>query len=174
MDSEEFKKICGQFATGVAIITAQNHADKPVGLTINSFASVSLNPALISVCLDKKINNLDAFTSDKGFAIQFLAHDQHAISARFAQTEADKFSTINWQQDDSSLPLIENVIGYMLCQAYHHIEAGDHMILIGKALKSQILRPTTPPLLYFRGAYAQMQASVKTETLHNISKVSYD
>lgn len=131
LDKNQFKKVLSQYPTGVSVVTTANE-DGLFGLTVNSFASVSLEPALVLWSIDKSTYSLDAFLTSKGFAISILNEQQQDISNLFASHGVnDKFESVDYELQNN-LPVIKNAKGVLLCQTDNIIEAGDHHIIIGK------------------------------------------
>lgn len=143
-----YKKIMGSYPTGIAIITTFDEENNPIGLTVNSFASVSLDPLLVLWSLDKKSSHLDAFKKAKGFAVHILAVEQGDLCWAFAGKNEDRFADANWTRSDNDLPVIADTLGVMECQTFKSIEAGDHVIFIGQII--EIEKHDKEPLLYFR------------------------
>lgn len=143
-----YKQIMGSYPTGIAIITTFDEANNPIGLTVNSFASVSLDPLLVLWSLDKKSSHLEAFKNAKGFAVHILAEDQHELCWAFAGKSEDRFADASWSRSNNALPVIAGAMGVMECQSFKQIEAGDHVIFIGQIVEIQ--KYDKEPLLYFR------------------------
>lgn len=143
-----FKQIMGSYPTGVTIITTSNEEGNPVGLTVNSFASVSLDPLLVLWSLDRKSSYLDAFKNAEGFAVHILAEDQSELCWAFAGKSTDRFSMANWSHSNNNLPVISGSLGVMECKTVQSIDAGDHIIFIGQII--DIKKQDKEPMLYFR------------------------
>lgn len=144
----------GCFATGVTIITAREEDGRPVGLTANSFSSVSLDPPLILFNLDRGANCAAAFAEGKPFAVSVLRHDQQAQSNHFASKVDDKFaeSEFDWTDGDNGCPVLDGALAHLecICDSLH--DGGDHWIVIGRV--SRTVRENGAPLLFYRGRYA--------------------
>ncbi|WP_251551668.1 flavin reductase family protein [Neobacillus muris] len=145
---EVFKQIMGSYPTGVTIITTVNEEGSPVGLTVNSFASVSLDPLMVLWCLDRKSSHISAFKNSIGFAVHILAADQSELCWTFAGKSLDRFSKADWSYSDNNLPVISGALGIMECKTVQTIDAGDHIIFIGQIL--DINKQDKEPMLYFR------------------------
>ena len=156
MLSEEFKAAVGKFPTGVTVITA-SHNDKLWGFTANSFTSVSLDPNLISFCLDKKAASFEAFKELSHFAVNILSSNQADLSSNFARTREDKFAGVSYKAGKfSKAPIINGSISFIECKKYDQIDCGDHYIFIGEALNTSI-DETKTPLLYFAKSYTELK-----------------
>ncbi|MFK9092476.1 flavin reductase family protein [Bacillus salipaludis] len=147
-----FKETMGNYPTGVTIVTAINNDGKPVGLTVNSFASVSLDPLLVLWSIDHKVSTIQAFTDGGKFAVHILASDQQELCRTFASRGVDRFSKCNWSLSDNQLPIIEGAVAVLQCDTFKTVEAGDHTIIIG-AVKD-IEQNDKEPLLYHRRHFA--------------------
>ncbi|WP_425414689.1 flavin reductase family protein [Peribacillus kribbensis] len=145
---DTFKQIMGSYPTGVTIITTVNEDGSPVGLTVNSFASVSLDPLMVLWCLDRKSTHLNAFKNSIGFAVNILAADQCELCWAFAGKSLDRFSKADWSYSENNLPVISESLGVMECKTVQTIEAGDHIIFIGQII--DIVKRDKEPMLYFR------------------------
>lgn len=152
-----FRHAMGQFATGVTIVTTMNE-DTPIGLTANSFTSVSLDPPLILVCLGKSLGCLDAFCASSQFGVNVLQAEQRETSTRFATKGTDRFSDLDWRLSNRSIPLISNALANLECKKTAELDYGDHMIFIGEVERATY-DPSREPLLYFGGQYREMRSA---------------
>jgi flavin reductase (DIM6/NTAB) family NADH-FMN oxidoreductase RutF len=143
-----FKEVMGNYPTGVTIVTTNDQDGKPVGLTVNSFASVSLDPTLILWSIDHRVSTISAFVNEGKFAVHILAGDQQELCKTFASKNVDRFSTCNWNLSTNQLPIIEGAYAVLECKTYKTIKAGDHTILIGEVVN--ILKNDKEPMLYHR------------------------
>ena len=155
MDSRELRNALGHYATGVTVVTTRG-ADGPVGVTVNSFASVSLDPPLVLWSLHRSSTSLQAFEAHGQWVINVLARDQEAISNRFAGPGPDDFSGLA-AVDDEAGPVLQGTIATFWCTAEHIYDGGDHVILVGRVSRFAT-GEDAPPLLYFRGSYTGTQA----------------
>lgn len=154
-DSRDFRSALGCFATGIAVITAQPADGHPVGVTVNSFSSVSLDPPLVLYCLGKASQSFDALAAAPGFAVNVLAEDQTELSVRFSRSALqDRFAGLSVTAGVTGAPILDGCLATLDCTREAVRDAGDHIIVIGRvrALASREGRP----LLYFRGAYAEL------------------
>ncbi len=141
----------GNFATGVTVVTTRQPDGKPRGFTANSFSSVSLDPPLLLVCVGKAAHSCDTFAQADHFAVNILADDQKEISGLFASQSAEKFDVAPWHADAHDMPLITGAVASFSCSQYNLVDAGDHLVLIGRVLDFETSGGM--PLGYFRGAY---------------------
>jgi len=142
----------GQFATGVAIVTALDQEQQPVGMTINSFSSVSLTPALVSWCIDERAASYATFARARRFALTVLAADQAELALRFATRGADKFRGID--VDDGQAPVIANACAWFRCDSYRSIALGDHRMLVGRI--TEFGNSELQPLVFRGGQFQQL------------------
>lgn len=149
VDASEYRRALGAFATGVCVVTTESEGG-PLGITINSFTSVSLTPRLVLWCLDERSERWGAFAAAERFAIHVLASDQKAVSKRFAKgisrLEADEATLIPGRP-----PRLSGVAARFDCRTHERLQMGDHMILVGEVEGFEAAE--TPTLTYFRGAY---------------------
>jgi flavin reductase (DIM6/NTAB) family NADH-FMN oxidoreductase RutF len=155
VSSEEFRRACGRFPTGVTIATVLDADGQPHGLTVSSFTSVSLDPPLISICLGHAVSLIDTFRAASLFGINILAEDQHLLSERFARKGHDRFQDVSWSPGESGVPLIDGVLAAIECQVEQRIPAGDHDIFVGRMVATRVRDGA--PLLHFSGAYRRLQ-----------------
>src|SRR4029077_15621646 len=149
-DQRAFRRALGQFATGVAIITARV-GDQTVGVTANSFTSVSLDPPLVLWSLESKAQSLPVFRGASHFAVNVLSADQVALSTRFARSTSDKFQAVEWRPRASGAPLIKDVAAQFECRREAEHDGGDHVILIGRV--DRFARFDREVLVFAHGRY---------------------
>ncbi|WP_050183561.1 flavin reductase family protein [Domibacillus robiginosus] len=154
-----FKEAMGNYPTGVTVVTTLDSNGKPVGLTVNSFASVSLDPLLILWSIDHKAATMPAFMENDTFAVHILAGNQKDICLTFATKGVDRFSTCKWNlSSDHHLPIIDGAFAVLQCRTVQTVEAGDHTILIGEVNTIQI-DAEKDPMLYHRRHFASIPAA---------------
>jgi flavin reductase (DIM6/NTAB) family NADH-FMN oxidoreductase RutF/pimeloyl-ACP methyl ester carboxylesterase len=149
----------GCFATGVTIVTTLDANGAPLGLTANSFTSVSLDPPLILFSLLKKSANLNTFTQAGRFAVNVLQIGQQPAAGRFAQRDGDRFAAIDWSvREAGGSPLLAGSLASFDCRTYAMHDGGDHLIFIGEVIYASF-EPRRDPLLYFRGKFQRLHFS---------------
>ena len=151
VDPKALRNAFGAFATGVTVITTRQPDGTPRGFTANSFTSVSLDPPLLLVCLAKTAHSAEVFSTAPHFAVNILAEDQKAVSGLFASRAADKFAQCAWKPGPADMPLIAGSLAQFTCQNHQLVDAGDHLILIGRI--DHFATNEGQPLGYFRGNY---------------------
>jgi flavin reductase (DIM6/NTAB) family NADH-FMN oxidoreductase RutF len=151
----DYRNALGTFPTGVAIMSTRTATGRNIGLTCNSFSSVSLTPPLILWSLSKKSAYLDEFRTASYFAVNVLAADQLELSRRFA-SRLDRFAGIAHAAGAGGVPLIEGAAAHFECAAEHRYDGGDHLILIGRVVAYAYR--DAEPLVYHRGQYTLLDA----------------
>lgn len=159
--SDVFRRVCGRFATGVTVISVLDAEGRPHGMTVNSFASVSLNPPLVMVSINLGSHILQHFLQSTHFGVNVLADDQAHHSRRFARHSDDKFNGVEWQAAESGVPLIEGVLAHLECENSRWFEAGDHAVLIGQVVRAGCRDGR--PLLFFQSDYASLSSHDKMQ-----------
>jgi 3-hydroxy-9,10-secoandrosta-1,3,5(10)-triene-9,17-dione monooxygenase reductase component len=139
----------GHFATGVAVITAAGESGQCAGMTINSFASLSLSPPLILWSIGKSSGSHSLFTAAAEFAIHVLRADQAQLSRQFSTPGADRFRGVAFECTPRGIPLLKDYHARILCHREHRYEGGDHTIIIGRVL--EIDSQDGDPLVFYRG-----------------------
>jgi len=157
-DARTLRDALGCFATGVTVVTTRDGEGRPVGLTANSFTSVSLDPPLLLVCLAKTASSLPCFAVAEAFAVNVLHIGQQTVSGRFASKTEDRFAGTPWEVWDTGAPIVENSLASFDCTRHAWHDAGDHVILIGHVQRVRF-EPRRDPLLYFRGRYRRLHFS---------------
>lgn len=156
-DSLTLRRTLGQFATGVAIAATVDTAGRPVGLTINSFASLSLDPPLVLWSINRHTPSCAAFEANGHFAVNVLKLEQKALSNRFAASGDDKFAGVAWQPGLGGAPLIDGCLARLQCRLEQTVPGGDHLLLIGRV--EALDREDGEPLLFFSGGYYELGRS---------------
>jgi flavin reductase (DIM6/NTAB) family NADH-FMN oxidoreductase RutF len=154
-DSRTLRDALGCFATGVTVVTCLDGAGNPVGLTANSFTSVSLDPPLLLVCVAKVAASLEALTNAPHFAVNVLQTGQEPESITFSTRTEDRFGRTRWALGEHGVPLLEGSLSVFECARSAVHDGGDHIILVGE-VKRATFDPALDPLLYFRGRYRRL------------------
>lgn len=154
LDLKGLRQAFGNFMTGVTVVTALSEDGSPVGFTANSFTSVSLDPPLLLVCPGKHLSSFRAFKQCSHFAVSILAEGQEEISNIFASSKSGRFEQCRWIGDHNGTPVMEGASAHFSCAVHHQIDAGDHMILVGRV--EQFSRTDFPGLGYWKGGYVSL------------------
>lgn len=151
ISTQQFRRACGTFLTGIVVATACGVEGLPHGITVNSFTSVSLDPPLILICIDHRSQFLKCCGEGQHFGINILEESQQELSQRFARKESERFAGIDWYFGKTGVPLLPLVLATMECRLTAKIIEGDHSILVGRVLFADYHEGS--PLAYFRGSY---------------------
>jgi flavin reductase (DIM6/NTAB) family NADH-FMN oxidoreductase RutF len=152
-DPIAFRRALGEYVTGVTIITAEGGNGERIGMTMNSFNSVSLDPPLVLFSVDRKALSLPALQSAKGCAVNVLSRDQQDISSRFARAQTDKWADVAWTPGYMNAPLIAGAQAHFECAPYATYDGGDHVIFVVRVVRFTT-EPHNEPLAFFRGRYS--------------------
>ena len=155
VDDARFKIAMSHFASGVTIVTTE-HGAKPYGMTVASFASLSLHPPLVLICIEKSVKTHDAIVGAGKFGVSILGHGQAEISGRFASKSEDKFSGVKVQRGELGVPLIAGALCSLECRIHDQFPGGDHTIFVGEVVSAHVAEG--PPLVYFRSGYHALSA----------------
>jgi len=154
------RSVLGRFATGVAVVTAQTMQGDPLGMTVNSFSSVSLEPPLVLFCVNRDSRLYPAFTNTAAFAVNILTEAQQALSRRFARPGLDRFGTLPHATGHSGVPVLPDSLAVVECATDSVAAAGDHAIVVGRVVAvSAEGERTVQPLVFFDGAYCRLDAA---------------
>ena len=154
IDTRLFRDVCGNFATGVSVVTMVGESG-PRGLTANAISALSLDPTLFLVCVDVGATSYPVIDQAGKFAINLLAEDQEDVSNFFAGTTPvdNPMGEIEYHMSDLGSPLIGGSLAWLDCRTHSILEGGDHKIFVGEVAGCEIVRPDADPLLFFRGRY---------------------
>jgi 3-hydroxy-9,10-secoandrosta-1,3,5(10)-triene-9,17-dione monooxygenase reductase component len=152
IDTTQFRNALGSFVTGVTIVTTRTTDGTDVGLTANSFNSVSLDPPLVLWSLARTSASQDAFTQASRFAVHILASDQENLSTRFAKRGEDKFAGLTLERDEKGTPLLQDCSARFECRTAYQYDGGDHIIFVGEVLSFS--QSAKRPLAFHAGRYA--------------------
>lgn len=156
IEPQHFRDTLGSFATGVTIITTVDSEGGPVGLTANSFSSLSLDPPLVLFCLDRNVVSFAAFHSNRQFAVNILGADQEDLSRRFARSGSEKWSGVEFETWDTGCPILGGCIANLECEIDSIYEGGDHVIIVGGVVRMANGGGGGKPLTFFRGRYGSV------------------
>jgi flavin reductase (DIM6/NTAB) family NADH-FMN oxidoreductase RutF len=154
IESQELRRVMGHFATGVTVITTKDQSGKPNGLTANAFMSLSLNPPLVVISVDKGATCYACFELQNAFTVNFLSEDQEEISRLFATKGADKFADLKWHAGRNGAAIIDGALGHVECTISECHDGGDHTIVVGEIVNASATGER--PLLFFKGKYQRL------------------
>ncbi|ATL66402.1 flavoprotein oxygenase [Nocardia terpenica] len=156
IEPEQFRRVMGSLLSGVCIIGSADKAGAPCGLTCSAVCSVSLEPPLLLFCVKTPSSTLDAIRARGAFVVSLLDVESHAISDLFAKPAPDKFASVAWRgAAHTGLPLIDAALAHAECAVHDIVEAGDHVIVLGRVLAGDA-DPRRFPLGYWRRDYMRV------------------
>lgn len=142
----------GRFPTGVTVVAALDPAGAALGLTVNAFTSVSLDPPLVLVCIDRRASSHDPLMSASHFTVNILGADQADVATRFASEPSQgRFDDVAWRPGRTGAPLLEGVTAWLECSRYQVLDGGDHSILVGRV--EGVGDQPGPSLVFHRGSF---------------------
>ena len=157
-DPKAFRSALGQFATGVTVVTTLDSQGNKIGMTANSFSSVSLEPMLVLWSIARTSNAFDDFINADRFAIHVLNSEQQAVSNQFASKCEDRFCNVDHGEGLGGVPLLKEYSAVFQCQPEHQYDGGDHVIIVGRVLEFD--NRGLPPLIFHAGRYADLELPV--------------
>ncbi len=155
VDSRELRKALGRFPTGVCVITTTLACGTPMGMTVNSFAGLSLDPALVLWSIQSDSECFDIFEHAKGFTVNVLSKQQIALSNAFAKKGEHDLKPGQYRIGKSGYPVLKGAIASFECKTHAQHEGGDHVIIVGKVIEMQN-SPTGEPLIFHGGQYQEL------------------
>jgi flavin reductase (DIM6/NTAB) family NADH-FMN oxidoreductase RutF len=154
IEKNQLRQVMGHFATGVTIITTVNKEGQLQGLTANAFTSVSLEPPLLLISVDKKAESWPAFEESKVFTVNILGDDQEALSRKFAVSGGNKFEGVAYRRGANGAAILEGALAFIECTLYAAYEGGDHSLYLGEIQEAAVREGK--PLVFFRGGYRNL------------------
>ena len=151
VSSADFRSALSRFASGVTVVTTKDAAGKQFGITVSAFCSVSLDPPLVLICIEKTTGSHHAFNESGRFTVNILTESQAHISEHFASLLEDKFSMIDHAIDEHGVPLLQNSLATLQCVLFKTLDGGDHSIFLG--LVEHVSVRDDDQLVYFKSTY---------------------
>lgn len=159
IDPSEFRQVLGQYPTGVCVVSAMHPSGEPIGMTIGSFNSVSLDPPLVSFMPDRNSSSWAKLREcGTRFCVNILSEGQEEVGRLVAARKENKFDGLEWTSSPNGLPVLADSCAYIDCELEHTYPAGDHDIVIGRVRSLGVVKPIMP-LLFFRGGYGSFTPS---------------
>jgi flavin reductase (DIM6/NTAB) family NADH-FMN oxidoreductase RutF len=155
-DAKELRRVMGMFATGVTVLTTRDASGRPYGLTANAVTSLSLDPPLLIICIDKRAETHPHFFDSRCFVVNILAEHQEELSTHFAKSGGEKFGSLPYNINPDGVPVLEGTLAQIECRIIETHEGGDHVIHIGEVQHAEVRGGR--PLLFFQGKYRQLTA----------------
>lgn len=154
ISKDEFRAALSRFASGVTVVTTKDSGGHLHGITVSAFCSVSLEPPLILVCIEKTAGSHQAFKQAGAFVVNFLREGQQAVSNHFASPLDDKFSGVEYRSGMLELPVLNAALAALECRLVHAYDGGDHTIFVGEVARAEV--SDGAPLIYFHGGYREI------------------
>lgn len=154
IDQAEFRRVMGHFASGVTVVTVC-HEGFCHGITVSSFCSLSLEPPLVLICIDRRYASHELIQQSGTFAVNILAEDGEWLSRHFASRETDKFAKVAYHTGHNGVPVLNDALASIECRLVNQFDGGDHSIFVGEVLGMNA-DAEKRPLLYFRSGYHQL------------------
>jgi flavin reductase (DIM6/NTAB) family NADH-FMN oxidoreductase RutF len=155
VSSDEFRAVLGRFASGVTVVTTRATDGHDQGMTVSAFASLSLEPPLVLICIEKTASVHQALSSCPGFVVNVLSAKQEQIARRFAIVDIDRFDGVGFMRSTRGYAVLEDVLAVIECDRVATHDGGDHTIIVGEVTATRA--EAGSPLLYYRGGYAQLE-----------------
>ncbi len=156
INTDEFRAALGRFASGVTVVTTKDSDGRLHGITVSAFCSVSLEPPLILVCIEKNTGSHYALEQSDSFVVNILREDQQYISDRFASYLSDKFAEVKYHPGIDDLPVLEDVLANLECRLVNSHANGDHTIYVGEI--ENVTVNDGKPLVYWQGNYKELKS----------------
>lgn len=154
VSKDEFCAALSRFVSGVTVVTTIGKDNRPAGITVSAFSSVSLEPPLILACINRRASLHDHLTEGTYFAVNILAEDQQKISRLFASKDEDRFEGARYRWGSSGAPLLDGALAHIECRVVHTYPGGDHSIIVGEVECTSTAEHR--PLAYYRGGYVNL------------------
>lgn len=156
VESVQLRQVAGHFATGVTVVTSRDGSGEFCGLTMNAVSSLSLDPPLFLICVDRKSKSLQTILESGVFAINVLARDQEEVSGIFASKVENKFAEVDYRLGVTEVPLLDGTVASIECRVVDSYPGGDHVIICGQVENAEV--NGGEPLLFYQGGYAELSA----------------
>ncbi len=145
----------GRFPSGVAVVTTRSADGPDEGMTVSAFCSVSLEPPLVLICIEKSASVYESLTNAPQFVVNILSARQEQIARRFSIVDIDRFEGVGFSRSRNGIAVLDEVLGVIECKRVALHDAGDHTVIVGEVEVGRAENGT--PLLYYRGGYAQLE-----------------
>lgn len=155
IEEAEFRRVLGHFATGVTVVAAREQGGPPRGLTASAVASLSLEPQLVLVCVERSADTHDVIAAAGAFGISVLREDAEALARRFASENAEtKFDGVGFREEMTGAPILDAAMAWVDCRLRDRYDGGDHSIFVGEVVAGDA--EDGVPLIYYRSGYGRM------------------
>jgi flavin reductase (DIM6/NTAB) family NADH-FMN oxidoreductase RutF len=156
IDSATFRAVLGRFASGVTVVTVRGPDARDHGMTVSAFCSVSLEPPLVLACIERTATLLPVLAVGGAYAITMLSESQEALSRRFASDVDDRFDGIGYRRGPRGSALLDDALAWLECRVEARVDAGDHVVVIGRVEFAEV-SDRAGPLLYYRSGYGRLE-----------------
>lgn len=152
---DEFRSVLGRFPSGVTVVTTKAADGSDQGMTVSAFCSLSLEPPLVIICIEKTASVHEALTRAPAFVVNVLSAKQEQIARRFSIVDIDRFEGVGFSRSGSGIAVLDDALAVIECNRSAQLDGGDHTIIVGEVEAGRA--ETGSPLLYYRGGYAQLE-----------------
>lgn len=153
IDPSEFRRILGHWVTGVAVVASTTESGDPCGFTANAFTSLSLEPPLVLVCVDRAADSLAGIRDTGRFTVNVLGSEDERLARHFAADSDAKFDGVAWSTAITGAPVLEDALAWVDCRVANEVAGGDHVIFIGEVVGGDAI--DGEPLIFYRGGYGR-------------------
>ena len=153
IDEGRFKLALSHFVSGVTVVSTEHEGQK-YGLTVASFASLSLSPPLVLICIGSKMKSHDAIAASGKFGVSMLALDQQHLSGHFGSKLEDKFASVAHHAGKTGVPLVDGALCTLECRIHDQLRGGDHSIFVGEVVEAEVSEGA--PLVYWKSGYRSL------------------
>jgi len=155
VSSADFRSALSRFASGVTVVTTKDATGKTFGITVSAFCSVSLDPPLVLICIDKTTGSHHAFEQSGRFTVNVLSSNETGLSEHFASLIEDKFASVEYAVDEHGIPILQGSLATLQCKLFKALDGGDHSIFLGQV--EHVIVRDADPLIYYKGGYRHIQ-----------------
>ncbi|MDI1240293.1 MAG: flavin reductase family protein [bacterium] len=155
ISSADFRSALSRFASGVTVVTTKDATERPFGITVSAFCSVSLDPPLVLICIEKSAGSHHAFEQSGRFTVNILSSNETGVSEHFASLIEDKFAGIDHAVDEHGVPILQGSLATLQCKLFKSLDGGDHSIFLGEV--EHVIVRDAEPLIYYKGGYRNIQ-----------------
>ena len=155
VSSVDFRSALSRFASGVTVVTTRDSEGRQFGITVSAFCSVSLEPPLVLICIEKITGSHHAFEESGRFTVNILAENETGVSEHFASLIEDKFAGLEYAVDEHGIPVLQGSLATLQCVLFKTLDGGDHSIFLGQV--EHVMVRDAEPLIYFKGGYRRIQ-----------------
>lgn len=153
VDSMKLRQTLGHFGTGVVVVGAVDENGEPTGMAMNSFSTVSMDPALISFCVTHHSSTWPKIAGASTFSVNILSEAQSSLGRVFSKRGIDRFAGVDWSPGPFGAPFLDESTAWLECEIYDQVPAGDHVMILGKIKHLEVAELSRPPLMFFKSQF---------------------